>query len=533
MVTTMGKKINIRPTTGVYATYKNIKYDPWTAIAEFVDNSTQSYYDHKTELRATENWDRLNVEIVYEKNSSTGDCLVIRDNAYGMNFADFQRAIVLDSPPKIASRSEFGMGLKTAACWFGTNWSVESTELGANVKYYATVDVDALHKFKNEEIEVQETECDPAEHGTTITIWNLNRQIVGKQIKKTKDQLRGMYRVDLRSQKISISYNGENLQFEEPAILTEKLPDGSKKEWKEKIDFSIPYKNRELTVKGFIAIRETASTSGAGFALIRRGRVIIGGYENAYRPEEIFEKPNSFVYQRLFGELRMDNWPVTQTKDAFDWYNGLEDQLIERLNEVCRDYKKKAKEYRVGKKTSHDESVSTLVNTFEQAGVIQKPRVKSIKEKPGEQSNGENQGQTMAPLETNSNQPKVETTGQNKDIIIEGATGKQISFRTKSGKYVFNLFLKKDDQHKNWLFVTPVESKENEYNIEWNIRHPFFKPFIDEPEFLQVMEKFVFALALSEIESLKSSVDGQVESSAIRMRMNDILKDVANGGSAQ
>ena len=24
----MGKKINIRPTTGVYATYKNIKYDP-------------------------------------------------------------------------------------------------------------------------------------------------------------------------------------------------------------------------------------------------------------------------------------------------------------------------------------------------------------------------------------------------------------------------------------------------------------------------------------------------------------------------
>ena len=47
------------------------------------------------------------------------------------------------------------------------------------------------------------------------------------------------------------------------------------------------------------------------------------------------------------------------------------------------------------------------------------------------------------------------------------------------------------------------------------------------------MEKFVFALALSEIESLKSSVDGQVESSAIRMRMNDILKDVANGGSAQ
>ena len=46
----MSKSINIRPTTSVYATYKNIRYDPWTAIAEFVDNSTQSYYDHKSSL---------------------------------------------------------------------------------------------------------------------------------------------------------------------------------------------------------------------------------------------------------------------------------------------------------------------------------------------------------------------------------------------------------------------------------------------------------------------------------------------------
>ena len=50
MVKTMGKKINIRPTSSVYATYKRLSYQPWTAIAEFVDNSTQSFYDHKSEL---------------------------------------------------------------------------------------------------------------------------------------------------------------------------------------------------------------------------------------------------------------------------------------------------------------------------------------------------------------------------------------------------------------------------------------------------------------------------------------------------
>lgn len=40
------------------------------------------------------------------------------------------------------------MGLKTAACWFGKCWSVESVALGSGVKYKTTVDVEALSKYK-------------------------------------------------------------------------------------------------------------------------------------------------------------------------------------------------------------------------------------------------------------------------------------------------------------------------------------------------------------------------------------------------
>ncbi len=85
----MGKTINIRPTTSVYATYKNIKYDPWTAIAEFVDNSTQSYYDNIVRLEATKYWDGLEVKVNYERSSTNGDRLTITDNAFGMDFNDF------------------------------------------------------------------------------------------------------------------------------------------------------------------------------------------------------------------------------------------------------------------------------------------------------------------------------------------------------------------------------------------------------------------------------------------------------------
>lgn len=295
----MAKRINIRPTTSVYATYKNIRYDPWTAIAEFVDNSTQSYYDNSKKLNATKYWDGLTVDIEYKRDKVSGGHLIIKDNAYGMDFHDFQRAIMLDSPPRRKSRSEFGMGLKTAACWFGKCWSVESVALGSGIKYRTTVDVEALSKYKNEEITVEEIPCSKKEHGTIVTIWNLNRTLSGTQIGKTKDQLRGMYRTDLRSGEIKILYNGVGLVYETPKVLTEVLPDGSEKVWKKNIDISFDFNGESKRIYGFVGLLDEGSTSGAGFTLIRYGRVIVGGYENGYRPEEIFEKSNSYDRERV------------------------------------------------------------------------------------------------------------------------------------------------------------------------------------------------------------------------------------------
>lgn len=156
----MSKTINIRPTTGVYATYKNIKYDAWTAIAEFVDNSTQSYYDHEKELKSINEWNGLEIYITYQKDEYGNPFIEIKDNAFGMNFTDFQRAIILDSKPEKITRSEFGMGLKAAACWFGLNWSVETVELYSCKKYKTSIDVEKLSRTKDEEITYEEIECD-------------------------------------------------------------------------------------------------------------------------------------------------------------------------------------------------------------------------------------------------------------------------------------------------------------------------------------------------------------------------------------
>ena len=518
----MSKSIYIRPTNSVYATYKNIIYDPWTAIAEFVDNSTQSYYDNIERLESTKYWDGLTVDIEYKRDKINGDRLIIRDDAYGMDFHDFKRAIMLDSPPKRKSRSEFGMGLKTAACWFGKCWSVESVALGSGVKYKATVDVEALSKYKNEEITVEEIPCSTKEHGTIVTIWNLNRTLSGTQIGKTKDQLRGMYRTDLRSGKIKILYNAVGLVYETPKVLTEILPDGSEKVWKKDIDISFDFNGEAKRVYGFIGILDEGSTSGAGFTLIRYGRVIVGGYENGYRPEEIFEKSNSYVYQRLFGELNLDGWRVTQTKDAFDLYGGLEDILIEKLKDECEDYRKKAKEYRKRPKVSINTGIETLVNTFSNAGVIDNAVITPIPD--GIEINP---SQLVIDQQIEESTVPSITTPDPADIEIEGANGKRIVFSCNGEQYIFNFILKKDAPNSRWLNI--VKSGE-EYIIEWNIRHMFFKPYINDEHFLTIMEQFTFALALSEIEAMRLSVDGKIDPSSIRTRMNETLKAVIMEG---
>lgn len=107
-------QINIRPASSVYATYRRLSYKPWYAIAEFVDNSTQNYYDHKKRLLAAYRKEgkrqMMHVEVAYNAGKHT---LSIDDNADGMEIEELERAVVLDKPPKDRSgRCEFGMGLK-------------------------------------------------------------------------------------------------------------------------------------------------------------------------------------------------------------------------------------------------------------------------------------------------------------------------------------------------------------------------------------------------------------------------------------
>src|SRR3546814_6145473 len=81
------------------------------------------------------------------------------------------------------------------------------------------------------------------------------------------------------------------------------------------------------------------SSSDNGFALFRRGRLIIGLPSEGWRPSELMGQTGSPEWKRITGELHMNDFPVNFTKDGFAWEGGLEDALIEALTPLVETYK--------------------------------------------------------------------------------------------------------------------------------------------------------------------------------------------------
>ena len=183
------RSIDIRPDSGVYGTFRRISYRPWSAIAEFIDNSTQNYFEHRSDIgEVTNETPSLDISIVYDPRSRR---LTIVDDANGMNWGELERAIQLNKPPANTNgRSEFGMGLKMAACWFGNRWRVVTKRLGDTVEYDALVDVSNLEENKPDAIVVaQRMGLNPLEHYTRIEIEELHRTFRGRTIPSIRENI--------------------------------------------------------------------------------------------------------------------------------------------------------------------------------------------------------------------------------------------------------------------------------------------------------------------------------------------------------
>ena len=170
------KSIEITPGMGVYKVFKHLKYKPWFALAEFIDNSIQSFLSKDGKYGTTRGI--CKVKIIYEPNN---DFLSIEDNAFGISDSEHQRAFTAGIPPSDRSGlSEFGMGMKSASIWFSPYWTVTTQAIDSSLEYQYTFDLDEVEKTNG--LLTPEIKDSKSKKGyTKIELRRLHSKMVGKQ----------------------------------------------------------------------------------------------------------------------------------------------------------------------------------------------------------------------------------------------------------------------------------------------------------------------------------------------------------------
>tara|TARA_B100000989_G_scaffold168414_1_gene126020 strand:+ start:1853 stop:3451 length:1599 start_codon:yes stop_codon:yes gene_type:complete len=499
--------VNIQPGMGVYGYFKHINYKAWFALAEFIDNALQSF---ETKNGTFETRNSCLIKITYDPND---DFMSVEDNAFGISETEHERAFTAGVPPKDKSGlSEFGIGMKSAGLWFSPDWSVITQPIDSEKIFEYNLIESELKK--GDGTLTPEIKTRNENQGfTRIELRNLHSQLRGKTIKKIKDHLSSIYRCFLRSNKLIIEFNGERLNYEDPEILVASPAwdkDSEKILWKKSISLKL---SNESNIKGFVAIRDKGSTTKAGFSYFRRKRLIEGSDDEKKRPVEIFGSTNSFEYQRIFGEIHIDGFDVSHTKDSFNFLD-YEEELNEKLKDFINDEPikiiKQAREFRV-KQLDEKSKIDLISATKEIASALSAENQSissTVKDTPDQNSLLNRLSSAIKPnpdLAINSFESNTsETLNSNKEIDYEsekifsypiGGVDWNISVTMKplNNEDLYSIkFLDKESEN--------VKSKVKNLSIVINTSHDLIlKNCTNSSDALYVTQILILAISTSEV----------------------------------
>ena len=268
-------RVNIRPGARILSTLRHLNYRPWFALAEFVDNALQSFLANKAQINAVARSEQSRVTVSIDVESTPPARIAIRDDAAGIALADFARAFrPAEIPPDASGLAEYGMGMKSAACWFAPRWHVRTSALGESFERLVRFDIAHIVQDNIEEVGVQAVHAAPGAHFTEIVLDEPYSPLIGRTLGKVKEHLADIYRCYLRDGSLLLKVNGQPLTYEEPEILNAPFyrePRSASVLWKKDIRFDLGGGQK---VHGFAALRQEGKTARAGFALFRRNRLI-------------------------------------------------------------------------------------------------------------------------------------------------------------------------------------------------------------------------------------------------------------------
>jgi len=410
---------------------------------------------------------------------------VVRDNAAGIAGADWQRAFrVADPPADNSGLSQFGVGMKAACCWFAKKWSVRSSALSENEGRTVWFDVPMIVETRDETLDVVVEAQSPTSHFTEVRMEQLYRKPQTKTISKIHAYLGGIYRQFLRNGDVEITFNGQPIEYVEPDVLDAPLwseQDGETHVWHRDVDLRLESGRR---VTGFVAIRAKGATASAGLALFYRNKVVTGAGEETYRPREIFGASNDFRSQRVFGELHMNDFNVTYTKDSLVWYDE-EDDFLEALRAELDagpwPLLRQAKEYRARKiePTPEETAGKLLEDVLGSFGGV-------------DTDHGTGPGVTLA------FEPDSEPSGTPSATEIVSAD-RELTVDHNGISWSVSFALMADEANSDWLSVQESTDGSHALTIKVNQAHPFMRAYCELPGTeLEPVYRVAIALGLAQ-----------------------------------
>lgn len=449
---TLKMKLEISPQ--VIESYKRQDYTHWHALAELVDNSTYWYeLNRDLILKHDPDASKCDVRITYDEKTSL---LRIADNSIGMDLETLKDAMVIGKKTKRPGRSVYGMGLKTSCIWLGGAFTIKTKKAGLTTAYIVTIDYDKI-MAGDFELGFQEIKnCKEDDHYTVIEVSRLDEIIQKKRLFKIKEYLASIYREDFRENKLSLSFNDERIEWsDDNHYLFLKSIDGAS--YKRSFTFDIDGK----TVKGWIGIMQTGGKSVGGLTILQNKRVI-RGFPNTWKPEGLFGGggeglTTSLSSQRLVGEIHMDGFDVTHTKDNIKWSGRQEELLDTMLTEHFSDFKKVASEHRRGKDPKPDFSDAEIdVAIGEVLEVVTSPQFKD----------------TVEQIPTNTHKDPAVTDNIYLEEIKKTVAENKPSFTCQISNLLVRVYLKQTSAQEIYLDYEPSPTG-NEINMTINLSHPY------------------------------------------------------------
>jgi len=504
--------IYIRPQVGMYSAFARLNYKPWFALAEFVDNSIQSFLHNRSKLEGDGHQGPLIIDINLDDSE-----LCVTDRAGGIAWSEFPRAFSPAAPPEDATGlSEFGLGMKAAACWFSKRWDVRTSALGEGVERTVTFDVPKISREGLEHLPIESRPSREADHFTVVTMRDLRVHPRGRTLTKIKEHLSSIYRVLMKDGIARIRFTSggrtEELVYEHPELLVapyHRTPLAPPILWRQ--EFTVDFDDRKVT--GWAGIMKSGSHSRAGFSVFRRRRLIEGSVGETYKPSLIFGSPNSFASQRVVGELFVEGFDVTHTKDGIQWH-GYEDEVLESIRRQIDSPRMplldQAEGYRARKVATSlpkDFGAEALASTAE---ALSTPAAAAALE--------------MQPI----NEP-VEVAAASPSAAPEPVVLQQRIFKmqiVRDGRsWDVHLELVRDPSSPFYTTSSIVEDGREVVTVQVNLDHEFSISYLNDNEaVLQPLIRIIAALALSE----KVARDAGVKNAGIiRQNANQILLAIA------